>query len=149
MCVAQALHWFDLERFYAEARRVMKPGAVIAAWGYTRHHVTPEIDAAFQEHFLEPVKPYWPPQNAKLWAGYREVPFPFELVEAPELAIERRWTLAQLIDYAGTWSATRRYLEVSPGFLEGAHAAMEPTWGKGERRVVSLPLSVRCGRHSP
>src|SRR5437764_15362575 len=24
--VAQALHWFDLERFYSEARRVLSPG---------------------------------------------------------------------------------------------------------------------------
>jgi len=26
VCVAQALHWFDLDRFYAEVRRVLKPG---------------------------------------------------------------------------------------------------------------------------
>ena len=26
--VAQALHWFDLDRFYAEARRVLKPNGV-------------------------------------------------------------------------------------------------------------------------
>jgi len=149
VCVAQALHWFDLERFYAEAKRVMKPGAVIAAWGYTRHHVTPEIDAAFEEHFLAPLKPYWPPQNAKLWAGYRDEAFPFQPIEAPGFTIDRQWTLAQLIDYAGTWSATRRYLEVSPDFLERAHAAMEPVWGKGERRVVCLPLSLRCGRNAP
>jgi SAM-dependent methyltransferase len=149
VCVAQALHWFELERFYAEARRVMKPRAVIAVWGYTRHHVSLEIDAAFAEHFLAPVKPYWPPQNAKLWAGYREEAFPFEPIETPEFAIERPWTLEQLIDYAGTWSATRRYLEVVPDFLERAHAAMEPVWGKGERRVVLLPLSLRCGRRVP
>ncbi len=148
VCVAQALHWFDAERFYAEAKRVMKPRALIAAWGYARHHVTPEIDAAFEEHFLAPLKPHWPPQNAKLWAGYRDEAFPFEPVEAPEFSIERPWTLAQLIEYAGTWSATRRHLEVAPDFLELAHAAMEPVWGKSERRVVSLPLSLRCGRNA-
>src|SRR5262245_37971020 len=32
--VAQALHWFDLERFYAEAKRVLAPGGVLAAWAY-------------------------------------------------------------------------------------------------------------------
>ncbi len=30
--VAQALHWFDLDAFYAEARRVLRPGGLIAAW---------------------------------------------------------------------------------------------------------------------
>jgi len=34
ICVAQALHWFDLPRFYAEARRVLKPDGVLAVWTY-------------------------------------------------------------------------------------------------------------------
>ena len=148
VCVAQALHWFDLERFYPEAKRVMKPGGVFAAWGYARHHVTPQVDRAFEEHFLAPLKPYWPAQNAKLWGGYRDEAFPFEPIEAPAFAIEMAWTLPQLIDYAGTWSATRRYIaEAAPDFLESARAAIEPAWGEGERRLVAMPLSIRCGRH--
>ena len=148
VCVAQALHWLDLERFYAEAKRLMKPRGVLAAWGYARHHVTQQVDLAFEEHFLAPLTPYWPAQNAKLWAGYRDESFPFEPIEAPAFAIEMRWTLAQLIDYAGTWSATRRYLEVSPDFLSRSHVAMRPAWGEGER-VVTLPLSFRFGRRVP
>ena len=149
VCVAQALHWLDLERFYAEAKRVMKRGGVIFAWGYARHQVTPEIDAAFDEHFLAPLKPYWPAQNAKLWAGYRDEPFPFEPIDAPAFAIEMPWTLPQLLEYAGTWSATRRYVaEAAPDFLQRARAAIEPAWGKGEARLVTMPLGLRCGRHT-
>jgi ubiquinone/menaquinone biosynthesis C-methylase UbiE len=32
--VAQALHWFDLARFWQECRRVSKPTGIIAVWGY-------------------------------------------------------------------------------------------------------------------
>lgn len=32
--VAQALHWFDQDRFHAEVRRVLKPEGVLAAWTY-------------------------------------------------------------------------------------------------------------------
>src|SRR5687768_3377362 len=32
--VAQALHWFDLDPFYREVRRVLKPAGVFAAWCY-------------------------------------------------------------------------------------------------------------------
>ncbi|HEX4936896.1 MAG TPA: class I SAM-dependent methyltransferase, partial [Gemmatimonadaceae bacterium] len=32
--VAQALHWLDLDAFYAEVRRVTVPGGVLAAWSY-------------------------------------------------------------------------------------------------------------------
>ena len=146
VCVAQALHWFDLEHFYAEVKRVARPRAIVAVWGYSRHEVTPEIDAAFAEHFLGPLEPYWPAQNAKLWAGYRDEAFPFEPIEAPPFAIEMRWTLAQVLEYAGTWSATRRYLEEAPDFLERAAAVLAPIWGKADRRLVTMPLHMRCGR---
>src|SRR5690349_22780054 len=34
VCVAQAVHWFDADRFNAEARRVLKPGGVILVTAY-------------------------------------------------------------------------------------------------------------------
>ena len=37
--VAQALHWFDLDRFYAEARRVLKSDGVLAASAYNLLHI--------------------------------------------------------------------------------------------------------------
>jgi SAM-dependent methyltransferase len=149
VCVAQALHWFDLDRFYAEAKRVLKPGGVIAAWGYDRHRVSPEFDAAFEAHVLAPLATYWPAQNAKLWAGYRDEAFPFVALDAPAFAIEMRWILAQLVAYAGTWSASRRYIaEAAPDFLARAARALASPWGDEERRAVTMPLHLRCGRHS-
>src|SRR5690242_19124561 len=32
--VAQAIHWFDFNRFYTEAKRVLVPDGVLAAWAY-------------------------------------------------------------------------------------------------------------------
>ena len=39
--VAQAYHWFDYERFAAEATRVLRPGGVVAVWAYGVSSVTP------------------------------------------------------------------------------------------------------------
>jgi ubiquinone/menaquinone biosynthesis C-methylase UbiE len=33
VAVASAFHWLDHQRFYAEVRRVAKPGGILAAWG--------------------------------------------------------------------------------------------------------------------
>ena len=37
--VAQALHWLDLAGFYAEVRRVLRPGGLFVAWTYGAQHV--------------------------------------------------------------------------------------------------------------
>ena len=50
IAVAQAAHWFDLDRFYMEARRVLRPGGVVALWTYGLFQIDPGINAAI-EHF--------------------------------------------------------------------------------------------------
>src|SRR5687767_10914248 len=105
--VAQALHWFDLERFYAEARRVLKPGGVLAVWAYGINEV--EGDAAnqlVQGFYANTVGPYWPPERKLVEDGYRTIPFPFAEIVPPAIRMEARWTLKQLVGYFGTWSAT-------------------------------------------
>src|SRR5262249_31727456 len=42
--VAQAVHWFDLDKFYAEGTRVLRPGGFIAVWCYRRPRVDSRID---------------------------------------------------------------------------------------------------------
>ena len=42
--VAQALHWLDRPAFFAEARRVLAPGGVLAVWCYSMVEIRSEID---------------------------------------------------------------------------------------------------------
>ena len=42
--VGPALHWFDLSKFWTEAKRVLKPQSVVAVWRYNVLSVAPEID---------------------------------------------------------------------------------------------------------
>jgi ubiquinone/menaquinone biosynthesis C-methylase UbiE len=39
--VAQALHWFDLDQFNTEVKRVCHPGGFLAVWTYDLHAVNP------------------------------------------------------------------------------------------------------------
>jgi SAM-dependent methyltransferase len=145
--VAQALHWFDLDRFFAEVRRVLKAGGFFCAWGYSWSHVDTAIDAVMQATILEPIRSYWAKQNASLWDGYRNVQLPFKAVDAPSFSIRMDWTLLDYMAYVHTWSATRRAIQVEgPGFFEAACNRMEQAWGGSERvRAVSMPLTVIAG----
>jgi len=147
ICVAQALHWFDAERFYAEAKRVLRPQGLLLVVGYDRSRFEPAIELEFGRAVLAPLKPHWPPQNKLLWDGYKDLPFPFAPVDFHAPDIEVDWTLDQLLGYVASWSATRALLASQPGFLEQASAALAPSWGEGTRRVT-MPLHVKCGRHA-
>src|SRR5688572_27473051 len=62
--VAQAMHWFDLERFYAEVDRVLLPGGVLAAWAYGINVVEgEEVNAIVQDFYGNTLDEYWPPQR--------------------------------------------------------------------------------------
>jgi SAM-dependent methyltransferase len=147
VCVAQAVHWFDVDRFYAEVKRVLRPRGALLLTAYGWSSVSPKVDRLVKRDVLAPIEPYWPPQNQLIVDGYRDLPFPFERIEFPAMAIEVRWTLGQYVDYIGTWSATRRLLELAPDFLEKSHAALKAAWPDEEPRTVTMPLVVLCGRH--
>src|SRR5882724_4154266 len=53
--VAQALHWFDLERFYREVERVTKRAGVLAVWCYSLVRIQPALDEAIERFYYDVV----------------------------------------------------------------------------------------------
>ncbi len=143
---AQAVHWFDRPKFYAEVKRVLRPGGVVALWTYGLCAITPEIDAAVHRFYAGPVGPYWPPERHHPETGYRELDFPFTEHPFPAVAMERDWTLAEFAGYLRTWSAVARFSQ-EQGFdpAVAVEAELAPLWGADLRRVC-WPLSGRLGQ---
>ncbi|MBI3140809.1 MAG: class I SAM-dependent methyltransferase [Rhodocyclales bacterium] len=150
LTIAQAIHWFDLERFYPEARRVLKPGGIIAVWTYTLLDIEPRIDALVSDYYHHVIGPYWPPERKMVDDGYRSLSFPFAPVAAPPFEIRMEWSLPDLLGYLGTWSATKAYEKAhgrDPCVALGKQ--LEPLWGDADRRkAVRWPLHLRVGRVS-
>jgi SAM-dependent methyltransferase len=148
--VAQALHWFDFAAFYAEVRRVLRPGGVFAAWAYASCGVgDAAIDATIEHLYGDALTgPYWPPERAHIDAGYRTIPFPFEAIPAPQFPMIMRWNVDQLLAYLRSWSATQRYIAangVDPvGLVE---ADLRGAWGDPARvREVRWQFHLLAGR---
>ena len=144
--IAQALHWFDFDRFYAEVRRVLKPDGVIVAWTYQLLRSTPAIDALLMDFYSRVLGPYWPPERKWVDLGYRGMPFPFAALETPTFEIRLQWTLADLLAYIGTWSATRRLLKaegIAP--LPALGQRLATVWGNSTLEIV-WPIAVLAGR---
>jgi ubiquinone/menaquinone biosynthesis C-methylase UbiE len=149
--VAQALHWFKVDAFFAEARRVLKPNAIIAVWIYGATQIEGDaVDELAQDFHYNRIGPYWPPEREFVENGYATLPFPFPRVETPKFEIKTRWTLEQLIGYFSSWSGTKRYTEAkgkSP--LPQLEAEMLAVWGDpGVAREIKWPITLRVGRNA-
>lgn len=146
--VAQAAHWFDPEIFYAEARRVLRPGGVIALWGYQFLETALELDAIVNRYYYDIVGPYWPPERTIIEQGYADIHFPFLEIPAPKFEMKVDWSLEQLLGYLRSWSATQRYMaEKQSDPLALITADLQKAWGSAvPTRTVKWPLTIRVGR---
>ncbi|WP_374515773.1 class I SAM-dependent methyltransferase [Niveibacterium sp.] len=142
VCVAQALHWFDMDRFGPELDRVLKPGGLFAAWGYGGFSLNPAFDAALRRAVLDPIAAHWAPQNQLLWGGYRAIRLPYPDVDVPCIRMPVLADLAGVIAYLKSWSAVRLHAEAhGDGLLREAAEALLPVWGGPPSVVQALEFS--------
>jgi SAM-dependent methyltransferase len=145
---AQAAHWFDLDAFYAEARRVARPAAALALVTYGVMRLEGPAEEVVRHYYWNVIGPYWPPERRHVEDGYRSLPFPFAAIELPPLAIEVAWQRSDFLGYVETWSAVRALeTSVGRGPVKAFARDLEAVWpDPEERRIVRFPLSVRAGR---
>lgn len=143
--VGQALHWFDADKFYNEARRTSKRHALLAAWGYALLSVSPQIDKLFLEFYYEKVGTYWDYARKLVENEYAAVAFPFPEIRAPKFSIVVNWTCEELAGYVSSWSATRKYIaENGHDPVPELTTRLKPLWSGSKK--VTFPLFLRLGR---
>ena len=149
--VASACHWLDLPRFYAEVRRVARPGGIIACWGYKVPSVTPEVDAVTARFDVDVLRGCWLPETRMAAEGYRTMPFPFDEIAAPPFRLTQDWDLEHFMGFLGTWSASLRYLtQTGRDPIDEIREELAEVWGApAQARRVTWDLHVRVGRVGP
>ena len=145
--VAQAIHWFDFDRFYSEVRRTAGAGAVLCALGYGRIVISPEIDELVTGFYENVIGPYWDPERRYIDEGYQTLPFPFEEIPSPSFTSRFSWSADHLTGYLNTWSAVRHFTRQN-GYnpIEQLRDKISRVWGADEKREVAFPLLLRIGR---
>jgi len=144
--VAQALHWFDLEKFYQEVKRVAKPKGVLAVWGYSLLNINEAIDPVLLDFYKNTVGPFWNAERKLIDEEYKTIPFPFEEIKTPEFNFSFEWTIDHLEGYLTSWSAVQKYLKankISP--VPTLMAEIKPHWVQ-DSMTVTFPLFLRLGR---
>lgn len=146
--VGQAIHWFDFAAFWAECRRVARPGAILAFWTYGLASAGLPNNYEQQYH-TDVVGPYWPPGREHVDCLYQSIQPPFACVAEQTLALKLHWNLEHYLGYLGSWSATQRYREaLGQDPVAVAEKQLQPVWGSGEREI-NWPLALKVYAISP
>ena len=145
---AQAVHWFDRPRFWAEVRRILRPNGVVAIWTYVLFEISPEIDAVVRRFYSGIVGPFWPPERRITEQRYQTIEFPFLEFGAPDFVIEQSMTLEDVAGYIRTWSATRGFIKhhrQDP--VAGLVKDLTRAWHDPKlARAARWPVAMRVGR---
>ncbi len=146
--VAQAVHWFDFDKFYAEVRRVAKPNATIAIWGYgvMRFH-DEEVDKLIQNFYHNITGKYWDGERRHLDEGYETIPFPFEALKTPHLSMVFKWQRDELEGYLNSWSSIQHFIKAN-GYnpIPNLMLDLEDFWGEFERKSLYFPVFMKMGK---
>ncbi|MDO3664194.1 class I SAM-dependent methyltransferase [Acinetobacter higginsii] len=142
--VAQAIHWFDFEKFYAEVKRTLKLNGLFAVIGYGLIQLDDtDLNQRIDLLYHQTLKGFWDAERRYIDEHYQTIPFPFEEIAMPQFQIELGWTGPQLWDYLNTWSAVKHYqdrLHVSPLVsLQDILQIQQPI-------AVRFPILLRVGR---
>ncbi len=108
---ATAMHWFDLNKFYPEVKRVLKKDGILAIWGYTVQKIEPFLDDLLHDFQFKTLKDYWAPENQIVVNEYKNISFTYDEIECPDFCAEKIFDLDDLIGYINTWSAVQKFLQ--------------------------------------
>lgn len=146
--IAQAIHWFDFEKFYAEAKRVAKAHAFIFVIGYGRPEISLQIDSIITSFYKNAIGNYWDKERRYIDEGYQTIPFPFKNeIKAPLFENKLQWDLEHLTGYLNTWSAVKHFMKQN-GYnpVDALQTEIQQHWGTEQTRTVRFPLLTRIAQ---
>ena len=143
--VAQAIHWFDIQAFIKEVKRVLKDNGILSVWTYNLLSVQDDIDEEIFHLYNSVLGEYWPKERKMVEDGYKSIQLPFNEIDIPELNMSARWNLSQLTGYLCTWSAAKEYhKKTGINSVEKIYGRISDMWGKPDKVLpIKWPLSVR------
>lgn len=144
--VAQAIHWFDFEKFYTEVKRTAKENVLICVVGYSRVEISEQIDDIITDFYTNVIGSYWDKERKYIDQNYTTIPFPFTEIPTPSFVNKMNWTLKHLIGYLNTWSAVKHFIKRN-GYnpIDKLQSQIEKYWHKDDVKEVTFPLLLRIG----
>jgi ubiquinone/menaquinone biosynthesis C-methylase UbiE len=144
--VGQAIHWFNFEKFFKEAKRCLKPNGILAIFGYGLLKISSEIDVIIFEFYEKIIGPFWDEERKYIEDEYKTIPFPLEEINTPEFSIQLNWSVEDLLHYLNTWSAVKHYENSkNENPLKHIENKLKSAYGTAQRKIT-FPIIIKVGR---
>ena len=143
--VAQAIHWFNFDKFYTEVKRTLKNDGIFVVLGYSLFRSNPETNKIMDNFYYNIIGPYWDEERKYLDDGYKSIPFPFQEIETSEVFFKEEWQLERLIGYLKTWSAVKHFIDKN-GYdpVDELYDDLKESFG--DKNIIEFPILFRMGR---
>ena len=172
LAAAMSAHWFDMERFWLTAARLMKPNGTVAFFNIYRMWCPPsmphaqEVQRILLELDFETLKPYQMPGNVEVMTGYKGLQMPWMLAKKctafneasfvrkvwnedgkPEadgsyMCGEKLQTLEAVERAVGTTSAVTRWREAHPELAQTENDCVVSAFAKIRKVLGSGVLNI-------
>ncbi|CRK23748.1 S-adenosylmethionine-dependent methyltransferase CRG1 like protein [Verticillium longisporum] len=159
IAAATAAHWFDMDRFWARAVRVLRPGGTVAFWtgsSIVIHRDMPNalaIQKAIADLKEEHLRPYMERGNLVGQGLYVDLPLPWTVAEPVdgfdrESFYRQQWNLSDATDAAGGFFQGKDAMTLD--MLEMAAGTMSPVtrWREAHPEAVGEKDVVRIMRRT-
>ncbi|XP_064643329.1 putative methyltransferase DDB_G0268948 isoform X3 [Lineus longissimus] len=124
---AQAAHWFDFDKFYAEVDRILRPNGCLAIYGYTVPSIVYGDKTEAASQLLAELRAKlqgdggfaWDERRMKNDNCYRDHKMPYPASQRVDsLHFELPVTVDWIIGYLTSWSSYQTYLKKNPTDLD-------------------------------
>ncbi|KAL0484620.1 hypothetical protein AKO1_003439 [Acrasis kona] len=113
--VAQAFHWFDFEKFYAEVRRITRPDGTLAVWTYALNHFeNKEAQYALLHLYNVDLSGNWSERRKLVDDNYKSIVFPFQNKTEVVVNYKKTMSIRNYVNYLSSWSSIQDYNQKNP-----------------------------------
>jgi SAM-dependent methyltransferase len=149
LTVCQGFHWLEREKFFREARRVLRPGGWLVVYdNYFSGGMEgrEQFDSWFREEYLKRFPP--PPRNWASFTSEESESFGFHLRAKTRLANEISFSPEKLVAFVATQSNVIAAVEGKGESLEEVNAwlaaGMGPFFGEEREMVFRFEAPIWC-----
>lgn len=146
--VAQAIHWFDLNAFYKEAKRVIINGGIICIWGYGLPRVDKTINELLDHFYWDVIGSYWNSERKHVDNEYKSIRFDFDEINIKkQFEIITKWTITEFEGYLNSWSSVHNYMFKNN--INPVNLIMDKVlhkWDKDSKKEFRFPIFLKLGK---